>query len=70
MALVSSTGPQMGKARILLGGKRVASVDLSSETTKRRTLVWARNFERRRRGTISVVATSGRVVFGGIVVLR
>lgn len=70
VALVATTGPGMGTARVLLNGRRVATVDLSSATSKPRTIVWARNLDGRRRGTISVVSSGGRVHFGGFLVLR
>jgi hypothetical protein len=70
VALVAPTGPGMGRARVLLGGRRVATVDLSRTDGNGRELVWARNFDGTRRRTISVVAVAGQVRFEGFLVLR
>jgi hypothetical protein len=70
VALVAPTGPGMGRARILLGGRRVATIDLSRANGNGRELVWARNFDGARRRTVSVVAADGQVHFEGFLILR
>jgi hypothetical protein len=62
----------MGRARILVDGKRVATVDLERQTTTSRKLVWARNLGRVKRRTIAVVAVhpDRPVHFQGFYVLR
>jgi hypothetical protein len=70
VAVVARTGPGMGKARITLNGKRVASIDLSAPKASGRTIVWARNFHARRKGRIRVASADGRVILRGFVVLR
>jgi len=60
----------MGKARITLNGKRVATIDLSATRTSKRTIVWARNFDARRKGRIRVTSVDGKVILRGFVVLR
>ena len=70
VALIAPRGPSLGTARILLDGRRVAEVDLSSAMPRGRHLVWARNFEQSRLRTLRVVSSEGHVIFGGVLVLR
>lgn len=41
LAIVSTKGPNRGKAKVLLDGKRVATIDLYAPRTRARTIVWA-----------------------------
>ena len=72
IAVVTRTGPGMGKARILVDGKRVATVNLDRKRSTSRELIWARNFDGVRRHRVSVRAGSrdARVDFKGFYVLR
>jgi len=70
VALIAPRGPSLGTARILLDGRRVAEVDLSSAMPRGRHLVWARNFEQSHLRTLRVVSSEGHVIFGGVLVLR
>jgi hypothetical protein len=71
-AFMTETGPGMGRARILVGGKRVATVNLHRDKTTRRALVWARNWPDARRHTVTVkpVDKGTRVDFEGFFILR
>jgi hypothetical protein len=72
VAFVSRTGPGMGKARIFVDGKRIATVDLERQATTSRKLVWARNLGSLKRHTIAVkaVGPDRPVHFQGFYVLR
>jgi hypothetical protein len=72
VALMARTGPGMGKARIFLNGKKVATVDLDRSKVTDQALVWTRNFSRAKPRSIAVKAVdrSRRVDFGGFFVLR
>jgi hypothetical protein len=69
---MARTGPGMGKARIFLNGKKVATVDLDRSKVTDQALVWTRNFSRAKPRSIAVKAVdrSRRVDFGGFFVLR
>ncbi len=72
IAYVAPTGPGLGKAKILVGGKRVAIVDLDQSPTNTRELVWARNFDRARKRSIMIkpLDPDVRIDFKGFFVLR
>lgn len=72
VAFVTETGPGMGKAMILVGGKRVATVNLEREKTTERALVWTRNWRGARWHTVTVkpVGRGSRVDFEGFFILR
>ncbi len=72
VAFMTRTGPGMGKVRILLNGKRVATKDLDRDTVTDGALVWTRNFPRSKPRTIAVRAIDAaqRVDFDGFFVLR
>jgi hypothetical protein len=53
-----------------VNGKRVASVDLSSDSPVGERVVWSRNFDRARIRSVRVVSRGGPIVVGGFLVLR
>ncbi len=60
-ALIFSRGAATGKADIYLDGKKVATVDTRSSTTKYRQALWAKSFKAGKHTVVVVVAgTSGR----------
>jgi hypothetical protein len=72
VALVASTGPGMGKARIFVNGRREATVDLRRDSSTARELVWTMSFARVRARTVAVKAVDSDrpVQFQGYYVLR
>lgn len=72
IAFMTRTGPGMGKARIFINGRKVATVDLERAKVTERALVWARNFARNKPRTFTVKAVDpgARVDFDGFFVLR
>ena len=61
-AWVGTTGPNRGKAEIYVDGTKVATVDLRSNTTQNRRVIWTKSWSSStsRRVTIKVLGTSGR----------
>jgi hypothetical protein len=70
VGLIAERGPGLGTARIFVNGKRVASVDLSSDSPVGERVVWSRNFDRARIRSVRVVSRGGPIVVGGFLVLR
>jgi hypothetical protein len=72
VAIVASTGPGAGRAKVFMNGKRVAIVNLQRATSTSRELVWARNLGSVKPRTIAVKAADpGRPIdFRGFYVLR
>jgi hypothetical protein len=72
IALVTRTGPGMGRAKVFINGKKVAIVDLRRSRSTSKALVWARNWPASKRRAISVKAVDpdARVDFEGFFVLR
>jgi hypothetical protein len=72
IAYVAPNGPGFGQAKILMGGKRIATVDLSKTPKAERKLVWARNFDKARRRVVTVkpVDPDVRIDFDGFFTLR
>lgn len=72
VAYVAPTGPSMGRARILVDGRRAAVVDLRSAEPRQGRLVWARNWDVPGRHRIVIVALdpARRVDVSGFFVLR
>jgi hypothetical protein len=72
IALMARAGPNMGKVRVLLNGKKVATVDLKRSQVTRQALVWARNFSAAKLRSIAVKALDpgARVDFDGFFILR
>lgn len=72
IAYIAPTGPGFGKAKILIGGKRVATVDLGSKPKAKRRLAWVRNFAKAKRRTVAVVPVDPavRIDFDGFLTLR
>jgi hypothetical protein len=72
VAWVAPTGPNLGKARVLINGRRVATVDLRGDGTQR-LLVFSRTWVKAAQRTIKikVLGTAGRprVELDGFVVL-
>jgi Metallo-peptidase family M12 len=54
VALVAHTGPGFGRVAVLLDGKRLKVVDLSSSTLRKRVLIPVGTFTGRRSGTFSI----------------
>ncbi len=71
VGFVTRTGPGMGKAKIVVGGKRVAVVDLERATTTDGKLVWTRNWKKAKKRTVVVKAVDSRerVDFMGFYIL-
>ena len=71
IGFVTRTGPGMGKARIMVNGKRVAVVDLERATTTDGKLVWTRNWKKAKKRTVVVKAADprARVDFKGFYIL-
>jgi hypothetical protein len=72
VAFVAPIGPRMGRARILVDGRRAAVVDLRSAKARQGQLVWARNWRLSGRHRIVIVAVdpARRVDMSGFFVLR
>ena len=72
IAYVAPNGPGFGLAKILIGGRRVATVDLGRTQTVQRKLVWARNFPKARKRIVTVkpVDPAVRIDFDGFLTLR
>jgi hypothetical protein len=72
VAYVAPTGSGMGRAKIIIGGKHVATVDLDQDPARARELVWSRNFDRTKKRSIAVKAIDpdSQVDFEGFFVLR
>jgi hypothetical protein len=72
IALMARTGPRMGKVKVLVDGRRVATVDLDRPTVRKRQLVWAKNWGEAKKHKVVVkpVNSFERVEFDGFFVLR
>lgn len=72
IAYVAPNAPGFGKAKVLLGGKLVATVNLGKTPTVDRKLVWARNFARAKKRVVTVkpLDPAVRVDFDGFFILR
>jgi hypothetical protein len=72
VALVMRTGPGMGRVRVLVDGKRAATVDLERPGSTPGKLVFARNWSKAGRHVIAVrpLTPGKRVHFQGFFVLR
>ena len=72
IAVVARTGPGMGALKVLVDGKRVATVDLERAEEGRRTVVWAKNWADKGTHTVLVkpVDATERIDFNGFFVLR
>jgi hypothetical protein len=70
-ALVAKTGPGMGRAKVFIDGRHVATIDLDRNTVDERKLVWAKNWYVAKSRTISVKAVNsgGPVAFKGLFTL-
>jgi hypothetical protein len=71
-AIVLRTGPGMGKVKVYVDGKYVATVNLDRPHTTARKLVWAKNWSKSTRHSVAVkpLSSSAQVEFHGFVVLR
>ena len=69
---MTRTGPGMGQVKIIVDGKRVATVDLERAVATQNKMVWTRNWAHSARHSISVkvVNSQRRVDFNGFFVLR
>jgi hypothetical protein len=72
LAVVARTGPDMGRIKVLVDGKRVAIVDLDRNKKAKRALVWATSWPTAKRHSVVVKAMDAdkRVDFNGFLVLR
>ena len=72
VALYARVGPDMGTVKVLLDGKRVATIDLQRKGDPRRQIVWAKNWSSKSRHTVVVkpVSSAERVDFNGFYILR
>ncbi len=72
VALVARTGPGMGKVKVFVHGKQVATVDLKRSKATQRKLVWTMNWGAVDTHAISIkpVNAHARVDFHGFLVLR
>jgi hypothetical protein len=72
VAYVAPTGSGMGRAKIIIGGKHVATVDLDQTPARARELVWSRNFDSAKKRSLAVKAIDpdAQVDFEGFFVLR
>ena len=72
IAVVARTGPGMGALKVLVDGRRVATVDLERAEEGRRTVVWAKNWADKGTHTVLVkpVDATERIDFNGFFVLR
>jgi hypothetical protein len=60
LAIVSSRGPDRGKAKVLLDGKAVATLDLYSRTTRAKQVVYAVSFPSAGKHTLALVALGSK----------
>jgi hypothetical protein len=72
VALVTRTGPGMGRVKVFLNGRRVAIVDLERPNPTHRKLVWAKNWSKTGTHAVAVkpVDSIERVDFNGFFTLR
>lgn len=72
IALISRTGPGMGRAKVFVNGKRVAVVDLERAKRTDRKLVWTMNWSKAKVRSVAVkpLSAADRVEFGGFYILR
>ena len=56
LAIVSTMGPDRGKAKVVLDGKAVASLDLYSRTSRAKQVIWSVSFPAAGKHTIALVA--------------
>ena len=72
IAYVAPIAPGFGKAKILIGGKLKATVDLGKSPAVEGKLVWARNFAKAKKRVVTVkpVDAAKRIDFDGFLILR
>jgi hypothetical protein len=72
VALHARVGPGMGRVKVILDGKRVATVDLDRAGAPKRQIVWARNWSAKGEHKVVVkpVSADERVDFNGFYILR
>ncbi|MFV2063258.1 MAG: SpoIID/LytB domain-containing protein [Chloroflexota bacterium] len=72
IAYLAPNAPGLGKAKVLIGGKRVATVDLGQSPVAERKLVWTRNFARAKKRVVTVkpVDPDVRIDFDGFFILH
>jgi hypothetical protein len=69
---VTSMGPGMGRARVLVNGRQVALIDLSSGQQRSGQLAWTRNWPKAAERTVvvEVAGSDGRVEVDAFLLLR
>jgi len=60
LALVSTMGPDRGKAKVVLDGKAVATLDLYSRTTRAKQVIYAVSFSTAGKHTLALVALGSK----------
>ena len=60
LAIISTMGPDRGKAKVVLDGKAVATLDLYSRTTRAKQVIWSVSFPSAGKHTLALVALGSK----------